>query len=294
MKEKEDIRNLQLTLGVYIVIFILKIVVYSLSGVVALFAEALHTLTDIFISGFLLIAALYSRKKADREHMFGHGRAQNVAAMVAATIFISFTSFELYREAIPRLFIAHQLTYQNIPLVLVALVISMIIAGTPLVKMFRQKSRGAAVKAQFNELINDELGLLAALLGTLFIVWKAPVADPIAAILVATIIAINAVGLLRENISYLLGRSPKPEVIEQVKKLAYSVPGVKDVHKLLAEYVGPDTFHVELHVRVARGMPIEEADQIGDAVLKKIHEKFNPGYCIVRVEPVLKKKSDQG
>jgi len=294
MVEKEDIRNLQLTLGVYIVIFILKIVVYSLSGVMALFAEALHTLTDIFISGFLLIATLYSRKKPDREHLFGHGRVQNVAAMVAATIFISFTSFELYREAIPRLFTSHQLTYQNIPLVLAVLVVSMIIAGTPLVKLFRQKSRGAAVKAQFIELINDELGLLAALFGTLFIVWKVPVADPIAAIFVATIIAINAVGLLRENISYLLGRSPKPEVIEQVKELAYSVPGVKDVHKLLAEYVGPDTFHLELHMRVARGMPIEEADQIGDAVLKKIHEKFHPGYCIVRVEPVLEEGGDQG
>jgi divalent metal cation (Fe/Co/Zn/Cd) transporter len=70
--EKEDIRSLQLTLGGYIVIFILKIVVYSLSGVVVLFAEALHTLTDIFISGFLLIAAFYSRKKADREQQGIH------------------------------------------------------------------------------------------------------------------------------------------------------------------------------------------------------------------------------
>ena len=49
MKQHEDIRGLQLTLGVYMVIFAMKLTVYFMSGVVALLAEALHTLSDIFI-----------------------------------------------------------------------------------------------------------------------------------------------------------------------------------------------------------------------------------------------------
>ena len=112
MKQHEDIRGLQLTLGIYIVIFAMKLAVYFMSGVIALLAEALHTLSDIFVSGFLLVAAIYSRKEADQTHMFGYGRAQNVAALVAATLFISFTSFELYREAIPRLFRAEEATFE--------------------------------------------------------------------------------------------------------------------------------------------------------------------------------------
>jgi cation diffusion facilitator family transporter len=103
MKGQEDIRSLQLTLGLYVIIFAMKLIVYKLSGVIALFAEALHTLSDIFIAAFLLIATYYSRRAADRVHMFGYGRAQNIAALVAATLFVSFTSFELYREAITRL-----------------------------------------------------------------------------------------------------------------------------------------------------------------------------------------------
>ena len=107
MKQQEDIRSLQLTLGVYVVIFAVKLIAYLLSGVIALLAEALHTFSDIFITAFLLAASFYSRRTADRVHMFGYGRAQNVAALVAATLFISFTSFELYREAITRL-VAHE------------------------------------------------------------------------------------------------------------------------------------------------------------------------------------------
>lgn len=284
MKESEDVRGLQLTLVVYIVIFAMKLTVYFMSGVMALLAESLHTLSDIFVSGFLLVAAIWSRKKADEDHMFGHGRAQNVAALVAATLFISFTSFKLYEESIPRLFKPEAATYQNLPLAIGVVIVSMIIAAAPLITLFRQKTRGAAAKAQLMELFNDEMGLLAALLGTLFIIWGKPIADPLAAIVVATIIAINAIGLFRENLSMLLGRSPGPEYMANVKRLALSVPGVLGVHDLRAEYIGPETVHAGMHIVVQRGLPIEEADRIVEQVNQQIHGGTDSGYCVIHVE----------
>ena len=286
MKESGDVRGLKLTLVVYILIFAMKLVVYLMSGVMALLAEALHTLSDIFVSGFLLVAALYSRKKADEAHMFGYGRAQNIAALVAATLFISFTSFELYKEAIPRLFQPAETTYQNLGLVIGVIVVSMIIAAAPLVSLFRQKTRGAAAKAQLTELFNDELGLLAALIGTLFIASGQPIADPLASMTVATIIAINAIGLFRENSSYLLGRSPGPEYLARVEKLARSVPGVLGVHDLRAEYIGPGVVHAGLHIEVQRGLPIEEADRIAHEVEDFVHREVESGYCVIHVDPV--------
>src|SRR3990172_4697265 len=167
--EIAEVRTLKLAVGIYLLVFVLKIVVYFFTGVMALLAEALHTLSDIFISGFLLVATIWSRKEADEVHMFGHGRAQNVAALVAATLFISFTSYKLYEEAIPRLFAPVEVPYQNLELALGVLVLSMFIAAVPLINLFRQKQRGPAARAQFLESINDELGLIAALIGTLFI-----------------------------------------------------------------------------------------------------------------------------
>jgi Co/Zn/Cd efflux system component len=101
-----------------------------------------------------------------------------VAALVAVTLFISFTSFELYKEAIPRLFQLHETAYQNLSLVIAVLIVSMIITASPMVMLFTQRASGAAAKAQFLELINDELGLLAVLVGTWFISRGQPIADP--------------------------------------------------------------------------------------------------------------------
>jgi cation diffusion facilitator family transporter len=285
MTGSEDVNNLRLTVAIYSFIFVLKIAVYSVSGVLALYAEALHTLTDVLIAGFLLLAAWWSRKEADESHMFGHDRAQNVAALVAATLFISFTSYKLFEEAIPHLTGLHPATYQNIPLVLAVLVVSMIAAAAPLLKLVTQKQRGAAAHAQLIELINDELCVLAAFLGTLGILWGHPIADPLATMVVATIIAINAFSLFRENSSYLLGRAPTPDELARIRKIAYSVTGVVDVHRVQAEYIGPGRIYATLHIAVRRGLAIEEADRIAEEVDVKVHDEFRDSYCVVRVEP---------
>lgn len=114
MKEASDLRGIGLALLTYLVVFALKLGAYFTTGVMVLLAEALHTLSDIFISAFLLVALLWSRRKADAIHMFGYGRAQNVAALVAATLFISFTSYKLFEESIPRLFRAEASQYSHL------------------------------------------------------------------------------------------------------------------------------------------------------------------------------------
>ncbi len=287
MKEQEDIRSLQLTLGLYGIIFAMKLIVYMLSGIIALLAEALHTLSDIFIATFLLIAACYSRRAADRVHMFGYGRAQNIAALVAATLFISFTSFELYREAVGRLLVHESASFQNVGLAIGVLFFSMLIAAAPLVKLLRQKSRGAAAKAQLLELINDELGLLAALIGTMLVLAGKPIGDPLAAIIIATIIAVNAVGLFRENMSILIGKAPPAEFIARVENTARLVPGVTGIHGVRAEYIGPDVIHADIHIEVSSTLTVVEAHNIAKQVDALMEPLLGNGICEVHVDPKL-------
>ncbi|MHB1417327.1 MAG: cation diffusion facilitator family transporter [Chloroflexota bacterium] len=284
-REAENTRGLQLALGMYIVVFMLKIAVYTVSGVLALLAEALHTLSDVFISAFLLGATILARREPDESHMFGHGRAQNVAALVAATLFISFTSYRLYEESIPRLFAPETAVYQNLPLVIGVIIASMFIAAVPLVSLRSQRRQVGALRAQFVELINDQLGLLAALVGTLLIIEGFPIADPIASMVVATIIAVNAVRLFVENLSFLLGKSPGAEFLALVREQACSVEGVLNVHELRAEYIGPGDVHVDMHIGVRRGITVEEAHRIGELVERRVRAAVGCRYCSVHVDP---------
>jgi cation diffusion facilitator family transporter len=284
--DDREIRVLKLSVALYLVVIALKLAAYFYTGVMALMAEALHTLSDIFVSGFLLIAASASRKKADSVHMFGYGRAQYVGALVAATLFVSFTSLELYREAIPKLFQHEAAAFTNIPVAIAVLVVSMLVAIVPMVSLLRQEKRGAAAKAQLLELINDQLGLLAALAGTVLLLFGFPIADPLASIAVATVIGVNGVKLFRENLSYLLGRSPGAEFMAKVAATVNGVDGVLGAHGLRGEYVGPDALNLDLHVEVRKGMSIEEANRIAHEVASRVDELTSGlDFVAVHVDP---------
>jgi len=282
--EKEN-RSLYITVIFYAIIVIIKLFAYFSTHVMVLLAESFHTLSDLFISGFLLVALMWSRKGADKEHMFGHGRAQNVAALLAATLFLSFTSYKLYEEAIPKLLHPASQIHENLPVAIGVLVLTMFIAGFPLVSLIRQKKLGAAAKAQMIELINDELGVLSALIGTIFIAVGYPLADPIATIIVATIIAVNAIGVFRENLGLVLGKSPGPEYIEKIRTIAEATPGVLEVVGPWAEYIGPDSIHVDMQVKVASGITIDAANNIARLVRQRVQSEMDCIYCSVHAEP---------
>jgi cation diffusion facilitator family transporter len=280
-----ELRALQLAVGVYVFVFAIKLVAYFMTGVLALLAESVHSLTDLVIATFIVLAFVYSRKTADEAHQYGHARAQNVAALVAATLFISFTSVQLYEEAFNQLVGQVPNTYQHLPLAIGIVMLSMVAEATPLIGLLRHTYRGPAATAQLTDLINDELALVAVLVGTIFLIMGDPIADPIAVIIVATIIAASGVVLLLHNASYLLGRSPDAAFLTRAADIAQAVNGVRQVHELRGEYIGPGMVHLEMHVAVAPGTSIEDADRIADEVQSRLATDGGCQYCTVHAEP---------
>jgi len=280
-----ETRGLRIALAGYFILFALQLAAYFLTNILVLLAEALHTLSDVLISTFLLFAVFWSRKPADEFHMFGHGRAQNVAALVSATIFISFMSLEMFREAIPKFFQAEASEFQNTNLALTVTVIAMFVSAIPLIDILRVKARGASAKAQLVALLKDEVSDVAALIGVALIVQGYRWADPLASIIVATVIAFGGLYLFKDNFHYLVGRAPSRQFMEKVESTAKSVKGVLGVHDLKAEYVGPNIVHTGFHIEVAKGTPIEEADRIAEEVKERVSRETGCQHCVIHVDP---------
>ena len=277
--------GLKAALATYVVVFALKIAAWWVTGLFALLAEAVHTLSDLVISGFLLLADRFSRRPADARYRFGYGRAQHVASLVVATLFISFTSFRLVEEGVVRILRPPAPAYSRLELAIGVLVVSMVLSVIPIAILARQRRRGPAARAQLLESLNDELGLLAALVAVIFVANGSLIADPIASLVVAGLIAANAVGLFRDNARVLMGRAPSREFFERVKMLARSVPAVKGIHDLRAEYVGPENIHLAIHVEVDPMMTVAKGEVVATSVRDTIMAETLVGYCVVHVDP---------
>jgi len=233
-----ETRGIKIALIGYLILVVVQLATYYFTGILVLLAQALEMLSDVLISTFLLLSTFLSKKPADEFHMLGHGRAQNVAAFVSATILISFMSLETFREAIPKFFQAETSEFQNINLALIVILVGMFVVAIPIMDIFRTKAKGASLKAQLVALLKDEFSYVVGLIAVVFVGQGYHLADPLASTIVATVIAISGLYLLKDNVHYLLGRAPSREFVEKVESIAKSVKGVLGLHDLKAEYVG--------------------------------------------------------
>jgi cation diffusion facilitator family transporter len=195
-------------------------------------------------------------------------------------------SLETFREAIPKLFQTQEASnLLNINLALTVILVCMFVIAIPAIDILRMNTRGASVKAQLVAILKDEVSYLAALIAVILVAQGYYLADPIASMFVATVIAFGGLYLFKDNVHYLVGRAPSMQFIEKVESIVMSVKGVLGVHDLKAEYVGPNVVHTGFHIEVAKGTPIEEADKIAHEVQARVSEETGCQHCVIHVDP---------
>jgi cation diffusion facilitator family transporter len=279
-------RGLKLAIVAYSSLVALQVAAFLATNILTLYAQALDRISDVLVSAFLLLSVHWSRKPADKFHMFGHGRAQNVATVILAVVLIFFISAEAFREITSKLIAPIELNeVQNISLALTVTLVGMLIIAVPALDIFRTKKKGAALKAQGVALLQDEVSYIVGFVGITLTAQGYAIADVGASLFIALIIAVGGGYLLKENVQYLLGRAPNQQFFEKLEATAKSVEGVVGVHGLRAEYVGPNMVQASLHLEVRNGTPIEKANRIAHEVERKVGKVVDCDYCIIHVDP---------
>jgi cation diffusion facilitator family transporter len=278
-----------------VILVALQLTAFLFTNILVLYAQTLEMLSDVMVSVFLLLSFYWSRKPADEFHMFGHGRAQNVAAMISATILIFFISLEAFRETIPKLFQTSEPTgFQNANLALIVIIVGMFVIAIPSIDIWRTKTKGASLKAQMVALLKDEVSYVAALVAVVFVAQGNYMADTTASLFVAFVIALGGIYLLKDNVHYLVGRAPSQQFFEKVESTAKSVKGVLGVHDSKAEYVGPNIIQASLHIEVGKETSIVEADRIAHEVEERVGQEVNCQYCVIHVDPTSNQDRKRG
>lgn len=282
-----NVRGLKLAFIAYTSLIILQLFAFYSTNILTMYTQALDRISDVMVSSFLLLSFYWSRKPADKFHMFGHGRAQNVAAVILATVLIFFISAEAFREAIPKLFVNSTVNaIQNVNLAFIVSIIGMFIIAVPMLDILRIKGKEASLKAQGVGILQDEISYSVAIIGIFFASQGYVAADGITSLLIASMITFGGVYLLKDNIHYLVGRAPSSEFFEKLETITKSVNGVLGIHDLKAEYVGLNMIQASLHVEVAKGTPIETANTIAHEVEARVSKVLDCDYCVIHMDPV--------
>lgn len=262
-------RKMKVTLATYLLIAFLKLSVYVFTGFLVMLAEFFHTLIDIIILATVVYTRRLAEKPPDYSHPLGHGLIQNVGGVTVSVVFITVVAFELIREGFEKIMNPVGGRYPELAL---AILIFSLLASMILYKAFERASIGERIAKA--ELLNDVLANLSALFGVVLSSIGYTIADGIFTIFVALIICRNGYRLFKENVSYLLGRSPSEEFYRKIEKIVREFPEVLDVHDVIAIYIGENALHVDMHVTVDEKMTVKEADELTKKIAKRLMEEI--------------------
>jgi cation diffusion facilitator family transporter len=255
-----------------------------LSGSTALLATAVDSASDLVYTFVMAWGLSRSQQPADESHPQGYARIEPVVSAVIA-LMMGLAGLEVVRRAIDGL--------RGQPAAFAWSLPAAVLIGSALVKVIMylsvrrlgQKAHSPAIMASAKDNLADVISAGTALVGVVAASWVHPLADPLAGLAVSVWIFRNAAGILVENLGYLTGRAAAPEVVEQIYAAARHVDGVEGVHRVIADYVGPQV-RAELHVEVDGNVTLHNAHRISNAVRDAVVALDEVDLAFVHLEPV--------
>ena len=272
-------------IGLNILLFFGKWLAGTISGSIAITADAFNNLSDAGSSIITLIGFRLSGQEPDPEHPFGHGRMEYISGLLVS-VAILVMGFELIGSSIGKL-------RSPDPIESSALVFGFLIASI-LVKLYMffynhslsKKIESAAMKATSVDSLSDTVATTLVLIATLISKYTGLLLDGWFGILVGLFILYTGGSTLKETIDLLLGQPPKQEFIDEVKEIVLGHSMVHGVHDLIVHDYGPGRVMISLHAEVDVNGDIQDIHEQIDHIELELQEKLHCS-ATIHMDPIV-------
>lgn len=251
-----------------------KITIGLVFGLVSVVADGFNNLGDCGSSAVTLVAFRISQKPADKEHPYGHRRAEYIAALVTG-FFVLFFAVELVRESIEK--IVSNLLPEVSWIIYLVLAISVVVKAGMFVcyRIAAGKLQSDSLKAAATDSLCDCIATTAVIVGVVILQFTNFYADGWVGILVALFVLWQGVKIVKEASSKLLGQAPDDDLVNKIKSVICSKEGIIGVHDLRVYSYGNDMTFSTVHVEMDANMSSLEAHAILDEIEHEVKDTLN-------------------
>ena len=261
-----------------------KFLAGTLSGSLAMMGDALNNLTDAVSSIVTLIGFRVAGHKADKEHPFGHGRAEYVSGFVVSLL-ILLVAFELGRSSVERLFHPAAVSLSTLAAAL--------LCGSILVKAWMWRFNtllgrsldSEALRATAEDSLSDCAATLTVLVGAALSAFGWFRLDALAGLGVAAFIAWTGIKAARETLDPLLGRPASEELTAELSQVVLEQPEIMGIHELVVHEYGPGNLFATIHAEVSADMTLLAAHAAADRAEQALWERLGV-QAVIHVDPV--------
>jgi ferrous-iron efflux pump FieF len=266
------------------ILIVIKFLAWLATGSVAMLSSLVDSMLDAVAATVNLFAVRQALEPADREHRFGHGKAEPLAAL-GQSAFLAGGALLLLFEAIERLVSPAPIVRAYLGIIV--MIVSILLDGGLVLyqRYVVAKTNSLAIGA--DELhFRSDLIVNAAVLAALILdrLIDTPILDPLFGGAIGLWIIYSSTGLFRLSMSQLMDRELPDDDRARIRKIAEAAPEVTAVHDIKTRSAGPTAF-IQLHLEMDGAMDLRRAHEIADSVEAELRAAFPHADIIIHQDP---------
>ena len=272
-------------IGLNILLFLAKFFAGTISGSIAITADAFNNLSDAGSSLVTIVGFKLAGQKPDPDHPFGHGRMEYLSGLVVSML-ILLMGFELLKSSVNKILApeAIQFSWLSVAILLMGIAGKLYMASYN--RKVGEKIHSAAMKATAADSLSDSISTAAVLVATLIAHFFNLNIDGWVGVAVACFILYAGFNAAKETIDPLLGQAPDPELVRDIEQTVLGFAPISSIHDMVVHDYGPGRMMISLHAEVpADGDLLEMHDTI-DLVEQTLREKFRCD-AVIHMDPIV-------
>lgn len=265
-------------------LIVVKLAAWAATDSMAILSTLIDSVLDAAASLINLLAVRHALQPADREHRFGHGKAEPLAGLGQAA-FIAGSGLFLVIEALGRVADPRPISQGWVGISVMLFSVAVTFALVRFQKYVISHTNSVAISADSLHYSGDLLingSVIVSLLLAMF--FQIQIADPLFAIGIAVFLVWNAWSIFKDSLHFLMDREFPEEDRARIKEICRSHPRVRDMHDLRTRSSGPQRF-IQLHLEMDGSLSLSQAHEIGDEVEHAILQAFPAAEVIIHHDP---------
>mgnify|MGYP005781824917 FL=1 len=265
-------------------LFIVKFTVGLVLHSVSVTADAFNNLSDAGSSIISFVGVKMAEKPADKDHPFGHGRIEYIAALIVSFLVLE-VGFTFLKDSIGKIRTPEQLNFQMISVVILVLSVAVKLWLGLFNRKLGQKIDSKVMMAVFTDSMGDVITTGATILSIVFFGMTGINIDGFVGVGVALVVMWAGVGIARDTLEPLIGEAIDPEVYEQIKRFVEGYDGIQGTHDLIVHNYGPGRSMASIHAEVPNDVDIEQSHEIIDRIEREAAKELGI-FLVIHMDPV--------
>ena len=272
-------------IGLNLLLFAGKLFAGTISGSIAITADAFNNLSDAGSSLVTLLGFRLAGRKPDPEHPFGHGRMEYISGLAVAGL-ILLMGVELGKSSLKKILSPEEIVSSPLVLAILAVSVAVKLYMFYYNRSIGKKIKSAAMSATATDSLSDAVSTTAVLMATLVGQFTGLNIDGWVGLLVALFILFSAYKAAKETLSPLLGQTPDPEFVERIEQIVLSYPEVLNVHDLIVHDYGPGRMMISLHAEVSADGDLLQLHDVIDNAEHRLKKELGC-MAVIHMDPII-------